>query len=65
MVKIQDSEFGKGKAKVIAFVSESILPTQISKMLDNAATYAQEWRNCTIRLVMEKMEASGIGVGRI
>ena len=55
MVKIQDSEFGKGKAKVIAFVSESILPTQISKMLDNAATYAQEWRNCTIRLVMEKM----------
>ncbi len=57
MVKVQDSKLGKGKAKVIAFVSESIFPTQVSKTLDYAATYAQERRSCTMRFAFEDLSA--------
>ena len=51
MVKVRDNKLSKGKAKVIAFLSESILPTEISKNLEYALTYAQEKRSCTIRYV--------------
>ena len=57
MVRLQDRKFGKGKAKVIAFVSESIFPTQVSRTLDYAATYAQERRSCTMRFALEELSA--------
>ena len=53
MVKVRDSKLGKAKAKVIAFVSENIFPTQVSKMLEYAMAYAQEKRSCTMRFIIE------------
>ena len=54
---MRNSKLGKAKTKVIAFVSESILPTQVSKTLDYAATYAQERRSCTMRFALGELSA--------
>lgn len=55
MVKVRDSKLGTKRTKTIAFVSDSVLPTEISDSLKHVTTYAQERRSCTIRFVMEDM----------
>lgn len=55
VVKALNRKLDGRKAKTIAFVSESILPTQVGRMLDCAAAYAQGNRSCSIRLVLEKL----------
>ena len=55
VVKALNRRLDGRKAKTIAFVSESILPTQVGRMLDCAAAYAQGNRSCSIRLVLEKL----------
>ena len=57
MVKERDSKLKKTKAKVIAFVSDSVLPTEITKQLEYATAYAQERRSCTLRFVMGEQSA--------
>ena len=58
MVKVRDSKLSKGKAKTIAFLSDSIIPTEVSKMLELAVTYAQEKRSSTIRFVINEPTAT-------
>ncbi len=55
MIKGRNRRLDGRKTKTIAFVSESILPTQVSRMLDCAAAYAQGNRSCSIRLVLKKL----------
>ena len=54
---IRDTSLGAGRTKTIAFVSDSVLPTEISDLLKHVTTYAQERRSCTIRFILEDLLA--------
>ena len=49
---MRDSKLGARRTKIIAFFSEGIIPTEVSKMLELLVTYAQEKRSSTIRFVI-------------
>lgn len=54
MAEALNSKLRRRKPKAIAYVSENIFPTIISKTLDYATAYAHEHRSCTIRFVLLK-----------